>query len=259
MGLSPVTKSVAPYYDVNDVQIEWLSNMFMAVYPLLAMPSAYAMSKYGVRTTLTVAAGLHAAATAFQFAGSKQGSYKFVVIGQFCAAVACSNIIQIPGRLSAIWFPPHERGKSTSIGVFANILGVAIGFVQTSHMIPVTNDYIEVLAGLKLFFVSRLIAASIIFVSTILLYREHPPTPTSIIEGKKDLDFLESLKMLYNDLNFHLVAQAYGIYFGLLNTVAIIMPQLVSWKYSVEQEIQHLVSWMGFTLYSLYGLELQKL
>ena len=205
------------------------------------------MSQYGVRTILTVAAGLDAAATALQFAGSKQGSYQFVVIGQFFAAVAYGNIIQVPGKLSAIWFAPHERGMSTSIRVFMNIMGVAVGFVQPAHMIPVTNDDIEVLAGLKLFFLSRLIAASIIFVLTILLYREHPPTPTSIIEGKKDLEFFESLKMLYNDLNFHLMAQAYGIYFGLFVAVSVIMPQLVSWQYGIEPKIQHLIGWMGFT------------
>jgi len=128
-----------------------------------------------------------------------------------------------------------------------NIMGVAIGFVQPAHMIPLTNDDVAVLAGLKLFFMSRLIVASIIFVLTMLFYREHPPSPTSIIGGNNKLEFFESLKILYNDLDFLLMAQAFGIYFGLYGSVSVIIPRLVSWQYGVKPEIQHLTGWMGFT------------
>ena len=247
MGLSPVVDVVAPYYKVSAVNIEWLSNMFMVVYVFVSLPSAYAMSQYGVRSILSLAAGLDALATLVQYFGSKQDSYICVLIGQFFAAVAYGNMLYVPGKLSATWFPLQERGMSTSIGVFMNILGVAVGFVQPSYMIPVTENADEVLKGLNMFFTSRFIAAFFILIFTLLLYRENPPTPASYIEGKKELGFLESLRVLYNDINFHLMAQAYAIYYGLFVTVSVVISQFVIWIYGAETHIQHLIGWMGFT------------
>ena len=247
MGLSAVVETVAPYYSVSAVTIEWLSNMFMVVFIFLSMPSAYAMSKYGVRSILTLAAGFDALATLFQYFGSHQDGYSWVVVGQFFAAVAYSNILYIPGKLSAVWFPAQERGMATSIGVFMNVLGVAVGFVKPSYMIPVTDDKNQVMAGLNTFYVSRLIIAFSILIFTLLLYRENPPTPASFIEGKKEFGFLESLKVLYSDGNFHLMAQAYAIYFGLFVSVAVIISQFVIWVYAADTYIQHQIGWMGFT------------
>ncbi|XP_066912881.1 heme transporter FLVCR2-like [Clytia hemisphaerica] len=247
MGLSSVVEVVAPYYGVSAVHIEWLSNMFMVVFIFVAMPSAYIMSLFGVRTVLTLAAGLAAAATAIQFAGAHQDKFQFVLIGQFFAAIAYGNMIQIPGKLSATWFPPRERGMSTSIGVFMNILGVAVGFVQPSYQIPVSYDPPVVYIGLKHFYTARMLMAFIIFFLTVVFYREKPPTPVSVIEGKKHLEFFDSLKVLYKDFHFHLMAQAYGIYFGLFVAVSVVFSPLVSWQYGSKGDIQHLIGWMGFT------------
>ena len=247
MGLSAVIETVAPYYSISAVSVEWLSNMCLVVFIFVSMPSAYAISKYGVRSILSLAAGFDALATLFQYFGSHQDGYSWVVVGQFFSAVAFSNILFIPGKLSAIWFPAQERGMATSIGVFMNILGVAVGFIQPSYMIPVTDDKNQVMAGLNIFFTSRLIIAFSILILTLLLYRENPPTPTSFIKDKKKLGFLESLKVLYSDGNFHLMAQAYGINYGLYVSISVTISQFVIWVYGAGTYIQHLIGWMGFT------------
>ena len=247
MGLSAVVAVTVPYYQVTPVSIQWLSNMFMLIFVFVSMPSAYAISKYGVRFILSLAAGLDALGTLIQYFGSKRDAYMYVVIGQNFGAIAYGSILIIPGNLSFTWFPPQERGMSTSIGVFMNILGFAVGFVQPSYMIPVSNSEEKVLAGLNMFFSSRVITAFVILLVTLLLYRENPPTPASYIEGKRELGFFESLKILYYDSDFHLMAQAYGIYFGLFVAVSVIISQFVIWIHGAETRIQHLIGWMGFT------------
>ncbi|XP_066912885.1 uncharacterized MFS-type transporter C09D4.1-like [Clytia hemisphaerica] len=250
MGLSSVVDTVAPYYGVSQVDIEWLSNMFMVVYVLVAMPSAYCMSKYGVRTILTVAAGCGAAAASLQYGGYRRKSYVFVVVGQFFAAVAYSNILQVPGKLSAVWFAPKERGLSTSIGVFMNILGVASGFVQPTQMIPSTNDFTKVESGLRMFFLSKMILAVFVFALTAFAFREQPPTPPSHsqIDGVEEPGFKDSLKMLFIDKDFLLMAQAYGIYYGLYVGVSVAVSPLVLWKFEhVQKDVNELIGWMGFS------------
>ena len=167
MGLSAVVEVASPYYEVSAVNIELLSNMYMIVFIFVSMPSAYAISKYGVRFILSLAAGLDALGTLIQYFGSKRDAYMYVVIGQIFGAIAYDSILIIPGNLSFTWFPPQERGMSTSIGVFMNILGFAVGFVQPSYMIPVSNSEEKVLAGLNMFFSSRVI--------TCLLYTSPSP------------------------------------------------------------------------------------
>ena len=63
MGLSAVIAVTVPYYQVPPVSIQWLSNMFMLIFVFVSMPSAYAISKYGVRFILSLAAGLDALGT----------------------------------------------------------------------------------------------------------------------------------------------------------------------------------------------------
>ena len=247
MELSPVVAVVSPYYRISSMDIQWLSNMFLVVFIFVSLPSAYGISKYGVRPILSLAAILQTLSTLIQYFGSKQDAYVYVVIGQVFASIAYGNMLIIPGKLSATWFPPQERGMSTSTGVFMNIFGVAIGFVQPSYMIPVTNDKDSVFRGLKMFFVSRFIAAFLTLILTLVLYKENPPTPTSFVKQKEKLGFFESLKMLYNNYDFHLMAQAYAINFGLFVAVAIVFPEFVIWIYGAETRIQHLIGWMGFT------------
>ena len=43
-----------------------------------------------------------------------------------------------------VWFGENERATVTSIGVAMNIFGVAVGFLQPSHMVPDTYNMKEV-------------------------------------------------------------------------------------------------------------------
>ena len=45
------------------------------------------------------------------------------------AALANPFLIHIPPKIAAVWFPKDEVSTATSIGVFGNQLGVAIGFL----------------------------------------------------------------------------------------------------------------------------------
>ena len=249
MGLSPVVAIVSPYYGVSSVDIQWLSNIFLLVYFVLSLPFAYAISKCGVRPILSLAAGLDALGTLVQYFGSKKDAYSYVVAGQLLASIVSAIVLIIPGKLSATWFPPNERGLSTSIGVFMNIFGMAIGFVQSSSMAPALDVDDEIGKVLKRLFASRFIAALFTLIITQIFYRENPPTPASYVnkQEQEKVNFLMSLKLLLADYNFHLMANGYAVYTGLIMAVNVVLPEFVVWIYGTETRIQHLIGWMGFT------------
>ena len=144
-------------------------------------------------------------------------------------------------------FRPTSVVWQQLIGVFMNIMGVAVGFVMPTNMIPVTEDPDRVLGGLKAFFLSKLIMAFVTFLLTAFFYREKPPSPPSYIEGKEELNFMESLKVLVKDKYFMIMAQAYGLYFGLFIAISVVLSQIVTWGFGADSTVQVTIGWMGFT------------
>ena len=109
MGLSAVVEVASPYYEVSAVNIELLSNMYMIVFIFVSMPSAYAMSKYGVRAILSLAAGLDALGTLIQYFGSKRDAYMYVVIGQFLAGRRLRQYVIRPWKAVSYLVPVSRK------------------------------------------------------------------------------------------------------------------------------------------------------
>lgn len=244
MSLSPINNIAAVHYDVNPVHIEWLSNMYMLAYIFVALPSSYCMSKWGVRPIIVIASAFDFIAGLFHFMGSGKTKFWLVLTGQFFASLAYGMILQIPGRLSALWFPEHEIATATSIGVFMNIFGVAVGFLQPTNMVFNSSDEKMVERQIKVFFLSQLICCGIVFLLTILFYQERPPTPPVLRVGNENEHFGESLRHLWTDKYFIIFSQTYGIYFGLFVTFSVLVSPLVTSKFAFGHETS--IGWMGF-------------
>ena len=58
-----------------------------------------------------------------------QSAWWLVFIGQTVSACAQCFILELPPKIAAIWFPASEIATATSLGVFGNQLGVALGFL----------------------------------------------------------------------------------------------------------------------------------
>ena len=251
MGLSSISNVSARYYNVSTVLIEWLSNMYMVVYVFTALPAAYVMSRVGIRPIMVVGAALDATATGLHYTGYRNVNFHFVIIGQIFAALAFGMILQVPGQLSATWFPENERGTATAIGVFMNILGVAIGFVQPTHMVKDSLDNSIVEIGLKHLYLSQMIVVIIVLIFTAVFFQNEPPAPPTLLQPTTDDDvkFVDTLKALVKDKNFLLMSQAYGIYYGLYVTFSVLLNSYVT--SSFPNGYASTVGWMGFSCDSL--------
>ena len=263
MGLSPIANVAAKHYNQSEVVIEWLSNSFLLFYVLFALPACYLMFKYGVRAVLTTTSSFNALGTIFHYFGYERKMFWCVSIGQVFGAFAFSTVIQIPGQLSAKWFPENERATATAVGVFMNIFGVAVGFLQPTLIVKDNLDADTVTEEIQTLFVLQLIFAVVVFLLTSFGYRENPPTPPSSITIIPKFSFKEDLKALFEDKNFVFMSQSYGIYYGLMATTMVILNPLVTNVYPNGHGTK--IGWMGFTAYMtsilsmfLIGLWLDK-
>lgn len=89
------------------------------------------------------------------------------MVGQ--TIVACSQIfiLSIPPRLAAVWFSSEEVSRACAIGVFGNQVGIALGFVLPTIIVPSSDDPAEVAAGLRVLFIGVAVATTVILVAII--------------------------------------------------------------------------------------------
>ena len=82
-----------------------------------------------MRWIILIGSGLSASGSILKCFSINPSLWWVSFFGQTLAALANPFLIHIPPRLAAIWFPSNQVSTATSIGVFGNQLGVAIGFI----------------------------------------------------------------------------------------------------------------------------------
>ena len=246
---------ISRYYKVNEEQVDWAGNIFPFMYIFMALPSAYMMTSLGLRSLVIIGASLNAIGTCLHFAGVFGNGYRFIMGGQAAAAISFPTILQVPVRLSTVWFPEYEHAKATSIAMVANVFGLGIGFLQPSYMVPDVFDSQSIYGGLYNLYISHMVFVLVCLVFVYLFFKEKPPFPPSFAAAasnfpnleesdnqKESPSMIESIKVLASNKNFLVLTQAYALYFGLYLFYVTCLNDMV---YHLVKEVY--IGWMGFS------------
>lgn len=240
--LSSINSVVSRYYDVSNVQIEWLSNMMNIGYAICALPATYFISRLGVKPVLIFGSFLHSLTAVLQYVGHVNNSFILITVGQVFSAVGSATVIQVPGKLSAVWFPENERATSTAIGFLANLLGIAFGFLHPTLIVGAANAKAKISHELEVVFTIRIFVCLFAMLLT-LMYREKPATPSSPGPPRTHIPYIESINTLLRDKNFMFLTQAYAIYTALFSSMNTLINPIVTSKF---QSYISYIGWMGF-------------
>eukprot|EP00794_Sanderia_malayensis_P007012 gene7012-7797_t len=258
---SSISDIAVRYYRIEPLFVDWLSMAFLLAFMIFALPSANFLSSYGLRATILLAAILNTCGTYIRFLGVDSDKFNFIAIGQICAAIAGPFVLAVPPELATVWFGDHERAIATSIGMLMNYVGVAIGFLQPTLMVPDSSDIDEVKDGIYSLVWFQAAFCSITLVLVFWFVKDRPIIPPSVSQALRDkeqhnlkLSFISSLKVLARNWNFHLTAQAYGIMFGLLTVISTLLNQIVKSEFHFVSDFQ--IGLMGFigTLVGIVGI-----
>ncbi|OAF70996.1 Calcium-chelate transporter [Intoshia linei] len=185
-----ISDSIEKYYEPslpkNDtflfmILIESLSVSYMLMYLIFIIPSYIVLEKYGMRTTAIIATVLNCAGAWLKCLAISPDRYYMLLIGQIVAAIAQAFILGLPARLAAVWFGQNELALATSIGVFGNQIGCALGFVLPPMFIIYTST---LHMGLTLMLISTAIFCSLILLLTFAFFQECPKLPPTIAQAK---------------------------------------------------------------------------
>lgn len=185
ISYSSIASVIKEYYNVDYSQVTWLAMMFNAFYFLVPLATLF-MNRFGLKLTIITGAVLNAISCYFRIAGRHRDGFTYVMIGNGFAAFGQCFILFVPPTLAAVWFSDNERAKATSIGVQANMFGIAVGFLMGGLLVPNTKDYDGVIKDrLYITLLFQAILCSILVLVSIVFLKESPRRPPSMSQYLK--------------------------------------------------------------------------
>lgn len=204
---APITSAAAAFYHTSDLMIGLLSMVFMVVFIIIFLPSAYVIDTRGFRAAVGTGAVLTAVFGLTR--GLFASNYTLVFISQVGIAAGQPFIIGAITKVAARWFPVEERATASGIGTLALYLGPLLAMFLTPHLvlrlgIPSTLLIYGVVTA----------AAAVFF---LLAAREHPPTPAGPDERVLMLDGLRSM---LRQRHFLFLMVVFFIGLGMFNAIS---------------------------------------
>nr|CAB3246502.1 feline leukemia virus subgroup C receptor-related protein 2 [Phallusia mammillata] len=224
-----ITHIVIKYYThSNELFVAWTSMIYMLSYIPLMFVATWMLDNWGLRRILLFGATLNAVGSLIKIASVNQYYFIISFVGQTVAACAQSFILEIPPKIASLWFGPSEVSTATSVGVFGNQLGVALGFLIPPLIVPDSDNMEAIAAGFRVLFISSAAVCTIVVFLIFFFIRDKPPLPPSkasavALQAESDnkeehtssfSNYKRSIGALMKNVPFLLLLVSYGINTG---------------------------------------------
>jgi FLVCR family feline leukemia virus subgroup C receptor-related protein len=254
---SVINNIVVRYYGVTSLDVNGTSIIWMVVYIPCIFPATWFLDKYGLRWSVLLGAFGNCLGAWIKCASTSPHLFYVTFIGQTVVAVSQVFILNVPPRLAAIWFGPKQVSTATSLGVFGNQLGCAIGFlippqvVRNPDVDAAESDFIDgATIQLQEMFFGTAGITTLIFLLIIIFFSDAPKVPPSLaqqasIEYGIDRSFLHTLKLLLKNTNYVMLAVTYGLIAGGYYAFSTLLNQIVL-SYFPGDDVT--VGWVGVVI-----------
>jgi MFS family permease len=214
---APITSDAMRFYATSDIAVGLLSLVFMAVYILLFLPSAWLIDNWGFRGAVSLGAAIQAVFALTR--GIFADNYTLVFISQIGIAIGQPLILGAITKLAARWFLKSERATAVGLGTLSIYLGVLVGLIVTPILFTRIGMRGMLLAG---GIVSA--AAAVLF---IIMAREHPPTPPGPAGQDERALMFDGLKSMLRQKDFILLLVIFFIGLGMFNGITTWIEEIV--------------------------------
>jgi len=152
------------------------------------------------------------------------------------------NGLGMPPKLAAVWFLPDDQNVAIAIGVTANALGVAAGFLLTPHAVdPMNLDQ-----TIPNYFFIQSVLFTIQLLALIFLFPIAPRVPPSaqVPTEPSTTTVLSTTRDLLSKPAFHSLAISYGLVVGVQYTIQTLLVSLILPFFIGHTEEE--IGWLGF-------------
>jgi MFS family permease len=212
---APISSLVALLYGVTELDVAFLSLIFMVVYIPVSIPSAYVIDNKGFKIACVVGAFITAIFAIFR---AFSPDYLFLLIFSAGIAIGQPFVFNSPTKIARRWFPAKERGLATGLGTMAIFLGILLGLLVTPF-VTIAFGF----TNMMFLYAGVAIVAAIVFV---FLAREHPPAPPEMDE-LEDEKMMTGLRQLFGIKQFFILLVLFFIGLGIFNGIATWIEQIL--------------------------------
>jgi MFS family permease len=210
ISYATVTLEAATYYNVGEFEILFLSTIFMITYIPVSFIATWFINKFGFRIGVGLGAMINGVFGFLRvFAGP---NYFLLLFLQIMVSVSQPFFLNSVSLLSANWFPESERTRATGLSVNSQLLGVALGMILTPILVINFN-----LEGMLFIYGLYSLIIGIVFV---IVARDKPPTPPSIVVQKEDVYKKTGFRQLLLNKKFGLISVIFFVGLGAFNMVS---------------------------------------
>lgn len=223
-----ITNIIIKFYGVSELAVQWTSMIYMLSYIPLMFVATWMLDKWGLRKVVLFGATLNAVGSLIKVGSAQPHLFGLTFFGQTVAACAQSFILEIPPKIASVWFGPSEVSTATSVGVFGNQLGVAIGFLLPPVIVPDVDDEAVVAHYLRVMFVGSAAVCTCILIIAIAAFQDKPKHPPSMARKMSEAaelsnrekhtnslsNYKRSIAVLMRNVPFLLLLISYGINTG---------------------------------------------
>lgn len=204
----------------GEAAISALTMIIMICMITLSVPASWVFEKIGWYKTVAIAGIVLMVFTLLRgFVGGT--SYMALVITTTGIAVTQPFIINAFGMISALWFPPAERGIANGWGMISTYLGVVMAQFGVPWIMETFN--LDIPGTLRVFgFLS--IPMILWFV---IFSREKPPTPPADEEIIERVSFGEGMKQLIKNKKFICALLVFWLLQGVYFTLTTLMEPIL--------------------------------
>jgi MFS family permease len=187
-SLAPISHHAHEYY--QDVDLGALASIYFMANVVFSYHGAQLTESKGLYTCVAAGALLQAVGCWLRCANVPGSGFNTLYLGQFLAACGQPFITNIGPAVSMAWFGEDETAMATSLQGGANQLGIAVAYIWASQAV-------ETAADVPGYMQSVAIAATVVTMLVIILYRSAPSKAPSIAAAQKLAD---STKFGFDDL-----------------------------------------------------------
>ncbi|XP_078492825.1 putative MFS-type transporter C09D4.1 [Ciona intestinalis] len=162
------------YKGTTTLAVVWTSMVYMLAYIPFMFVATWILDKWGMRKTLLLGAILNGVGAIIKIGSVSPNLFVVSFVGQTISAISEGFLLEIPPKIASVYFGPNEVSTATSIGVFGNQLGVALGFLLPPLIVP-NGNLDEIGAGLRILFISSASACCLAALLVFAVIKDAPP------------------------------------------------------------------------------------
>ncbi|XP_074030380.1 choline/ethanolamine transporter flvcr2b [Leptinotarsa decemlineata] len=231
---SIITNIVMKFYDVDSLDVDWTSIIYMAIYPFIVIPVSYIIEKKGLRIAALIGGLGTALAAAVKVFSIRTDLFYVVLIGQAIGSTAQVFVLCIPTKIAAVWFEDSEASTACALGVLGTQAGLALAFLIPPILVKNSENVVSIGSDLRVLCQGLAIFMIPVSIAILFFFPRQPPLPPSVtqkqarkVKSKTFNEFLVSFKaaITQNAFIYHLIA--YGINIGVFVSVGTLQNQLI--------------------------------